>query len=682
MDLNQFAEEIKQDVLSQCNDGEEGDFRENKFTELMIEYLKEANELDDGDICYHRSHGIKLNGYNISEEGEEIDLIVSSYTGTTPPEVIPRADITRHYEWLKTFLSRSLKGLHKSLEEASTTFDVARYIYDHRKELARANFYMLTDGIAKSADLSLPDSDGIEIKYYLWDIDKLYRFISSGMKREVIEINFEEQFGKAVQCIGKTDIAEEYDTYLSFFSGEQLAALYGEYGARLLEKNVRTYLQARGKVNKGIRSTILNEPHRFLAYNNGISATAENVEVSKSNGVYLLKKARDFQIVNGAQTTASIYNALKKDDVDASDLFVQVKLTVLKSQDIVDEFIPCISRYANSQNAVKTTDFSANDAYHREMEELSRTVWAPAQSGTERQTHWYYERARGQYLDDKGRQGTPARMRGFEALNPKFQMFTKTDHAKYENTWMQMPHCVALGAEKNFREFMILLKEKGQPAVNEEYFRRVIAKAILFKTAEKLVSSQRYGGFRAQIVTYTLAWLSHHTAQRIDLDSIWKKQTISESLKDAILKVSKQAYEHIVNTPSEKKNPSEWCKKADCWESFKEKQIRISANLERELISERRKDEFTYLKEDKKGYVVTGPDDEKIIQNVAKIPAEIWFKIAKWAKETNNLKGYQRSMAVNIGRALKRGGAPSIKLSQQGVKIYSEAERLGFVHKS
>lgn len=682
MDLNQFAEEIKQEVLSQCSDEEEGDFRENKFTEIMIDYLKEANEIDDGDICYHKSHGMKLNGFNYSEDGEAIDLLVCSYSGTAPPVSISKTDVTRHYDWLKTFLARSVKGLHKTLEEASTTFDVAKYIHDHKNDLAKVNFYMLTDGIAKNVEYSGSSSDGIEIQYYLWDIDKLHRFVSSGMKREAIEIDFEKQFGCAVQCIGKTDIADEYDAYLAFFSGEQLADLYSEYGARLLEKNVRTYLQARGKVNKGIRDTIRNEPHRFLAYNNGISATAESIEVSRNNGIYALKRAKDFQIVNGAQTTASIYHAVKKDKADVSDLFVQVKLTVLKSQDIMEEFVPCISRFANSQNAVKTTDFSANDAYHREMEELSRTIWAPAQSGTERQTHWYYERARGQYLDDKGRQGTPSRMRAFEALNPKSQMFTKTDHAKYENTWMQMPHCVALGAEKNFREYMILLKEKGSPIINEEYFRRVVAKTLLFKTAEKIVSGQRYGGFRAQIVTYTLAWLSHHTAQRIDLDSIWKKQTISENLKDAILKISKQAYEHIVNTPTDKKNPSEWCKKAECWEKFKEREIRMSADLERELISERRKDEFMYLKEDKKGFVVSGPEDEKIIAAVIKVPADIWFKIAKWAKETNNLKGYQRSMAVNIGKALKRGGAPSIKLAQQGVKIYSEAGRLGFVHKA
>jgi hypothetical protein len=272
-------------------------------------------------------------------------------------------------------------------------------------------------------------------------------------------------------------------------------------------------------------------------------------------------------------------------------------------------------------------------------------------------------------------------MRAFEALNPKSQMFTKTDHAKYENTWMQMPHCVALGAEKNFREFMILLKEKGSPAINEEYFRRAVAKALLFKTAEKIVSGQRYGGFRAQIVTYSLAWLSHHTAQRIDLDSIWKKQTISDCLRDAILKVSGFAYKHIVDTPPDKKNPAEWCKKAECWENFKNKEIKVNTSLERELLPERRKDEFVFVKEDKKGAVVQSPEDENIITSITNVPAEIWFKIAKWAKETNNLKSYQRSMAVNIGKAIKRGGRPSIKLARQGVTIYSEAKRLGFINK-
>ena len=110
-------------------------------------------------------------------------------------------------------------------------------------------------------------------------------------------------------------------------------------------------------------------------------------------------------------------------------------------------------------------------------------------------------------------------MRAFENVNPLRQKFTKTDLAKYENTWDQYPYLVSLGAEKNFIRFTVALVERGYPTVDENYFHRLIANALLFKTAEKLIGGQAYGGFRAQIVTYTLAWLSHDTSQRLDLES-------------------------------------------------------------------------------------------------------------------------------------------------------------------
>jgi hypothetical protein len=99
----------------------------------------------------------------------------------------------------------------------------------------------------------------------------------------------------------------------------------------LLERNVRSFLQVRGKVNKGIQQTISETPHRFVAYNNGISATARAVELNEvRKGLYLLKEASDFQIVNGGQTTASIYHAWKKEKTDISSVVVQVKLTLAK----------------------------------------------------------------------------------------------------------------------------------------------------------------------------------------------------------------------------------------------------------------------------------------------------------------------------------------------------------------
>jgi hypothetical protein len=680
MNIEEFAEEFRQEVLSRCNEDESDHFREDTFTEVMIEYLTQANEVDEGEVCYHKNNarGEKLNGFSLSGDGECADLFVSCYHGTVPPESVPNSEINTHFRWLQRFFEAALGGAYRKMEESSPVFDVAQQIYSSRDDLTKARFFLLTDGIARNADVAPAAVSGVEIQHYLWDMEKLRRFITSRMQREAIEIDFVKGFGGAVPCLEAPDNGGEYRTFLTFFPGALLANLYGEYGPRLLEKNVRSFLQAKGKINKGIRKTILDEPQRFLAYNNGISATAEKIELEQpAGGVQCLKWARDFQIVNGGQTTASIYHALKRDKASLADLTVQVKLTVLSDPGTVEVFVPLISQYANSQNKVNAADFSANHPYHVTLEELSRRLWAPPASGTERQTHWYYERARGSYLDDKSREGTPARMRAFETLNPLRQKFTKTDVAKYENTWDQYPHLVCLGAEKNFIKFTASLVDKGYPLVDEDYFHRLVAKAILFKTAEKLVGAQAYGGFRAQIVTYTLAWLSHNTAQRIDLEAIWETQKVSEALCEAITMVSGHANEHIVNPPPNRRNPGEWSKREECWEDFRNKAVRISSALDQELVDTSRP------AGGRQNASTTGTpiDDPKVLKDISSVmdvPAETWFRISRWAQETDNLLPWQRGLAFSLGRLVANKKAPSPKQAVQGLKILEESQRRGF----
>lgn len=673
-------EEFRQEVLSRCNEEESDHFREDKFTEVMIEYLTQANEIDEGEVCYHKhnARSEKLNGFSLSGDGECADLFVSCYHGTVPPDSVPNSEINTHFRWLRRFFEAALSGAYRNMEESSPVFDAAQQIYSARDDLSKARFFLLTDGIARNVDVAPAAVGGVEIRHYLWDIEKLRRFITSRMQREAIEIDFVNGFGGAVPCLEAPDNGAEYRTFLTFFPGSLLANLYGEFGPRLLEKNVRSFLQAKGKINKGIRKTILDEPHRFLAYNNGISATAEKIELEQPPvGVHRLKWARDFQIVNGGQTTASIYHALRRDKASLADLTVQVKLTVLSDPRTVEVFVPLISQYANSQNKVNAADFSANHPYHIALEELSRRLWAPPASGTERQTHWFYERARGSYLDDKGREGTPARMRAFEALNPLRQKFTKTDLAKYENTWDQYPYLVCLGAEKNFIKFTALLVDKGYPAVDDDYFHRLVAKAIMFRTAEKLVGAQGYGGFRAQIVAYTLAWLSHNSAQRIDLERIWKEQTLSEALCDAITGVSKHANEHIVNPPPNRRNPGEWCKREECWEEFRGKDMSIPRALEAELVDTNRPSVSRRVVTAAEA-LVHDPEVARNISRVMEVHAETWFRISRWAKETDNLLPWQRGLAFSLGKLIGNNKPPSPKQAVQGLKILEEATRRGF----
>jgi hypothetical protein len=677
--LIQFAEDLRQEVITSSDggidreDGTGDSFREDEFTRLMIEYLTEAGELEDGEICYHRSRGIKVNGYSINQDQDCINLFVSIHTQAVPPVTVNKQDVETAFRRLINLLKQAIKGYHQYLEEASSAFDMVLNIHDLRKQLSQVKLYLFTDGrttIKVTKDITI---ENINCSFHIWDIERTYRCLSSGQQRETIEIDFESQYGLAIPCLPMPASNSDYTAYLAIIPGDILYEIYAKYGSRLLERNVRSFLQARGKVNKGIRQTILNEPYRFLAYNNGISATAEAVELTDlPGGGKGIKYARDLQIVNGGQTTASIYQAVKKDKADVSDIYVQAKLSVV-NQEQMDEIVPLISRYANNQNKVSEADFSSNDPFHVKIEELSRTIWAPAVDGTQRQTRWFYERARGQYLDAKGREVTPAKKKAFATVHPTSQKFAKTDLAKFENTWDQLPHLVSRGAQKNFIEFTVRLSRRGRFEVDEIYFKRLVAKAILFRSAEKIVQAQQFGGYRANIVTYTLAYLSHKTAQCIDLDAIWKQQNISSAIREAIEIVSQEVHQSITNPP-EGRNVTEWCKKEDCWKTIKAFNIELPTAFLNELISVK----WTISYQTDKGIDSPASVDLQIIAQVSKVSAETWFQLSHWAKETSNLQPWQRSLAFSLGRLAINNKPPSRKQANQGLKILQESEQLGF----
>ena len=435
--------------------------------------------------------------------------------------------------------------------------------------------------MVRSLELEEEPFKELEVRYVVWDLEKLSRLRVG--EREVIELDFVNDYGGAVPCLQAADATGEYRTFLAYLPAPLLARIYGEHGQRLLERNVRAFLQAKGKVNRGLQKTLREEPHRFLAYNNGLCCTAAEVKVQAGKDNHArLEWVRDFQIVNGGQTTASIYHALKKEQVDVQQVVVQVKLTVLSDPAKVPEIVPLISQYANSQNKVKNPDLYANRPFHRSLELLSRRIWAPAAGGLQRGTQWYYERAAGSYLDDKSRQAPGSRRKDWEQQNPAHQKFTKTDLAKYEHYWKGLPHCVCLGSEKNFRIFAERMEEDGEPVVDENYFKHVVARAILHRTAEKLFSTLDLEGYRAESIAYALAWLVQESKQRLDLERIWKEQRVPPLLCEALKTVSLAAHRHIMRQGG---NPREAAKREPCWRDFAGQKHALPENWKTELAA-------------------------------------------------------------------------------------------------
>jgi hypothetical protein len=668
-DLTGYARDLQQSVLLDAGIEGAEQMRSEVFTRHVIDILVEAGELENALPCHLRERGIEVHGYGIDDE-DTLNLLTTIYSGDVPPGSVSRTELDKALQRLINFWDRCREQpYHERLEESSDAYDMALHIHRCAGAVRRVRLFVLTDGRAAAAQLGTEDADGIELRRSVWDIVRLHRLETSGQPQEPIEINFVQRYGEPLACLSVGRGIAAYDAMLTVFPGAWLADIYNEYGPRLLELNVRSFLQAAGKVNRGIRDTLRDEPERFLAYNNGIAATASAVDLVKlPAGGSAIAAMRDLQIVNGGQTTASIHRALVT-GIDLSAVSVQAKVTVVDPASL-EEIVPLISRFANSQNRVSEADLSANDPFHVEIETLSRTVWTPVSGDTLRQTRWFYERARGQYRDAVNREGTPARRRAWQVTHPPAQRFTKTDLAKFENTWAQLPHDVSRGAQKNFTVFMgAMSRTHSKPGIEE--FHRLVAKAILWKRTERIVSDQQFGGYRANLVAYAIAKLSHATGQRVDLARIWEEQALTEATEAALADLSHVAWEVLVEKAPTGTNITEWAKREQCWKGMRDRPWSIPPALSAELVSP--------------GQPSVSPTastgsaaDDVAVAACLEMEPDGWFAIADWAKQTDSLQPWQRKLAFDIGIRMKRGRPPSVKQAQYGRLIVEEAGRLGF----
>ncbi len=665
--LAEFARLLHADIVdrSKHTDDEEGsgEFKENVFTERVISDLVEAGVIEDAQVCYFEERGIKINGYGINDDGDRLDLITTIYQHGTEPESVTGTEVKSAVQRARKFLQFCLEGRAKNMERASPAYDMVHQIQTAAKDLARVRIMVFTDGLAGIRKLDDSEVDGTWITHDIWDVERLLRLDSSGRPHESVELDIVGRYGRALPCLDSGGSEAGYRCYLAMVPGQMLHDLYDEYRGQLLELNVRSFLQAKGKVNKGIQETLKEEPGRFLAYNNGITVTAEEVRTAPLPGGGLgISLIRGLQIVNGGQTTASIHLAKRKARVALDTVVVQMKLNVV-GPELLEELVPKISRYANSQNKVNDADFSANDPFHRRIEELSRSVWAPGEESL-----WFYERARGQYQVAKSLAAArKSTKRTFEAECPPAQVFNKTDLAKYANAWDQRPFSVCKGNQKNFNDFTLALRNKAEAALpDEQYFKRLVAKAILFRQIEKLVRKAGYEAYRANIVAYTVAYMAFKTIGRIDLDRIWSDQTITAATGEYAETIAGRVEAVMKKTSG---NVGEWTKKTECWEAVKALEIKPPKALAKELTS----DGHDAPGGGRRIEIPDGATGEQVEQMNAcmQLSADDWFKIHKWGAATGELASWQVGIANTLCTyaAGNWGKKPSVKQAKRGTEI-------------
>lgn len=666
-DLKQYAHDLVQDVVATAE--ADSISTHDAFADRILNELEVAGNIEDWFVAYYYSRGAEASGYAYNDTLGTLDLFLVRFrqqpllakAGSQELQTMARRSLG--------YLSKARGGLHEQIEEGLEAHDMSIGVEQALQKAIAIRVFIITNDIATMRKLPAGEDHGLPVTYEIWDLERLHRLTSSGVLHEPIAVDFDQP----LPCLSTPRTDQNYSVFLTIMRGDTLASIYREYGTRLLELNVRSFLQLRGAVNRGIRETLIHSPERFLAYNNGISATASKVDIrSGPDGSSGIHKIHDLQIVNGGQTTASVHHALVKGEADLTQVFVQVKLTVVAPEHL-NEIVPEISRFSNTQNKVTVVDFSSNDPYHVELEKITRTLWAPAADGSGQETKWFYERARGQYADALNRERTPARQRAFKIQYPTRQKFSKTDVAKWENSWKQLPWQVSRGAEKNFRAFMAEHAGKT-PTTDIGYVQRLIAKGILFKATERIVTNQQFGGYRANIVTYTIAKLCNATAQRLDLERVWRDQGISDALEEALQEISHLVHKVIINPPAGTTHVGEWTKKEACWSRVQEINWTIPSILEKELIDVSKARAVTRATE----AAGLTPDEEEMIDQAAAVAAEEWYALARWAKETNNLQGWQRKIAFSLGGVANRGRRPSVKQARQGLLALEAAKSLGF----
>lgn len=601
LDLDEAHERFLEDLLFEAEASAEP--QAAAFFRLYGKLAAENGDCIDLTYTPARNEGrgaYQVDGFALDRDRGDLYLAISDFRAGRDLDTLNAAQIDTLFERVRRFCELAVQpAFINAVDETSPAFQAAWPIYDGRSRIKRIRVVAFSS--ARLSTRRKPEMTGevlgVPFVCSVLDFARYASILSAKGGVEPIEIDVTAVNGSPLPCLPAHSIDGEHTSYLVAVPGSFLAEIYGLYGAKLLEQNVRTFLQARTKVNAGIIKTLEAAPEMFFAFNNGLTATAAGITTAQMPGGGLgIASIDNLQIVNGGQTTASILyasdSARKDRKADLSRVFVQMKLSVV-NPDRLEEVVPLISRYANTQNKISEADFFSSHPIHLVLERISRDLSAPPKPGALSGSKWFYERARGQYRD-KLAYGTQAERRKFELEFPREQFIDKTDLAKFEVTFECRPHIVSRGAQKCFLEFAEKTGkawDASDAPFNEHWFRAVVAEAIIFRGLDRIVGRSDWyqddRGYKAQIVTYTIAWLVHHLQQRgkeIALIVVWQRQELPAEIADALAQIAPQVAETIKDAPPAMKNVGEYCKQQACWATVAASKYAFEDRLDSLLI--------------------------------------------------------------------------------------------------
>jgi len=594
----------RKELLNNSVYADGGGYADSLLLDNVLSDLLETKLIDSEDInnCFYNSSldglSLKVDAYCINETGERLQLFLINENATS--QVVKEEDliISTQAEYddifnkTNNFLKKSIKR-HLTLQDSDPAYFILEQLKssDFIDQIDVIEIFLISptltvtkknDKITGSKKIDFRDKEmktsfqkgnkreekSILLTYTLIDLNFLYNVSLSRGNEYALEINIEEVFGSEIEVLKATE-TQDFESYLCVLPASGIASLYKRYSTRLLEKNVRSFLQFRG-VNGGMRKTILETPEKFIAYNNGLTITATDRNLVENNGKLYLKSLTDFQIVNGGQTTASIFFS-NKDKIDISKINLMAKINIAKNLNDKDlnTLISNISLYSNSQSKVSRVDLRSRDPKIDRIKKLSDTVLTP--SGRK----WFFEKSKGEFATRKRLTGDK-----IEKDYPRKVRLSKTDIGKYHTAWGDQPWLVKKGGEKVFRTFMENLNGEGtrtnELEIDRSFYENLIAKTILFRGMEDIHGTRNnaIGQLRAAVVPYSISVLynmfggSEKRDAKFDLIKLWKSQGIDEKLKIFLKSLMKEMYSLIEKYKSST-DISENTKKKELWESIK-----------------------------------------------------------------------------------------------------------------
>ena len=666
--------------------------------------LVNGEEFDDFVECSYegitrRNGNMAIHGYSMDETDGSCCIFFVDYHGPDENDSVFAKDINTSFKRMRLFVEEATKNeLYIDMHGSEQAVEFARDLFYDSENITKYRFYLLTDAYNQQKAKTMKD-DKIgdkTVELNVWDISRLYDLVCSTTQKESVEINITDFGYEGIPCVkavdytdavadievvpkydgdlddsdGKPENVVTYSSYLAVVPGQVLNDLYLEYGSKLLEGNVRSFLSVRGKVNKSIQSTIKNYPEMFFAYNNGIAATATEISTIMTEEGLKITKIKDLQIVNGGQTTASIANTLLKakrnENVDISRLYVPMKLSVLEHA-MAEKIIPKISEYSNSQNKVDASDFFSNHPFHIRMEEYSRKTSIPSVNRNQFQQYWFYERTRGQYNQGKMKL-KGAELKKYSDRYPEKQVITMLDLARYMELYECAPQIVSRGKQKTLQIFAEQIRtnwQKSNTQFNTYYYKRVVAIAIMYRKTDEMIKKTDWykekRSYKANVIAYTISLIFNYIrvnqkGLELDFTRIWNNQDLYEELEDQISILSKEVYNYITG-PRDTENVTEWCKKDACWMKAKSQIWTFNDPFLYTLISKEEVDQD--IKEEKRKRKIDNEVDA--LKEVMARGSDYWNSVLEWGKRKRMLSEKESSILKMIVNMNYTGRIPSDK---------------------